>query len=904
MKKENIMTDYTSMLTLAQAHGYSSFTELQQRAFEAPETHNEERDLFVMGETSSGKTLIPLLLYAAAVEDAEHSGMARPKLLFVVPYRALAAQKTKEIRRFFRDKNMTITQSTGEFRQDDAAIQAGNVDVAVVICEKVYRYAAKDSAFLSLYDYLVLDEIGLLNNPDRGIRLDFIIAWAKNQRNLLGRPRTVALATPFFDWSAYIKNYDFLEIRSNGRPVQLNTTTAIYSPNGILEIVGKSDFLHTSRIVSQQQYDNLLRKFDTPEFSCIATGGKCAALTPCRHDLTLTCPVTGKQCSSPIEIVTERNPNVFKYMLLKICREHLQKGHQILIFINNREDVRSYCRYLYRQLADLLPPTPPAEVCKAQILSTCGLEGEDVFGILEEGSSDVDLEFYRAFASGVGFHSAALPNELRTYVEDKLLNSQKKEMRIVCSTETLAFGVNSSVDVVVVANLQKQEGMEVRPLTLNEHRNYVGRSGRLRRDTDAADITGYVYNLVHQKQRAIWEEMLAGAETTERLYSLFHTDTDRRMPFFLLNLLPTDSEHGVSVSELASIVCQLPQDGSFTPDLIVGKVRQAMRYLEKHGLACAVRTSSFGRGAQTPTEVLYRPTALGVRLRGYIIGSEDYETLLAAIEEFLGGVFLDFDKTTFLYRILQTNHATTGLNSIFSASETRCDINETREYIRNVTASPNARLEWLDECRNERTLFVLAALLAWSEGESAKMLYRKFGVHYALLSRLAEQLAYLLEITREVLPARMEKIWAERRKFYAKLSVAAEDDFLCEVDNKIQTTNQLIVSIQYGINMDVASDLLRYLNEKAALGNSAAAEKAEELALEHIHPGSARTHRRIGIRYNFFRNPPVIDESQAEARNNLRSQYIQYQKDVYNMGPLITDFFRTTLGQAFELYSH
>ncbi len=895
------MTDYTSMLALAQAHGYTSFTELQQRAFEAPETHDEQRDLFVMGETSTGKTLIPLLLYASAVEDAERRGMARPKLLFVVPYRALAAQKTKEIRRFFRDKNMTITQSTGEFRQDDAAIQAGNVDVAVVICEKVYRYAAKDSSFLSLYDYLVLDEIGLINNPDRGIRLDFIIAWAQNQRNLVGRPRTVALATPFFDWSAYIDHYHFHAVRAEGRPVRLNTTTAIYTHSGISEIIGQSDCLRTARVISQRQYDNLIQKFGTPEVRCIAMEKKCAATTPSRHDLTLACPLTGSPCTSPIEIVPDRNPNVFKHILLKICREHLQKGHQILIFINNREDVRSTCRYLYHQLSDLLPPAPPAEDCKAQILSACGLEGEDVYGILEDGSSDVDLEFYRAFASGVAFHSAALPNELRSYVEDKLL--ENREMRIVCSTETLAFGVNSTVDVVVVANLQKQEGIEVRPLTLNEHRNYVGRTGRLRRNTDAADVAGYVYNLVNEKQRAIWENMLADGETTERLYSLFHTDTDRRMPFFLLNLLPTDSERGLSVSELADIVCRLPQDGSISPGQIVGTVRRAMQYLKRHGLVNTFRPTALGRGAVTSDEPLYRPTSLGVRLRGYIIGSEDYETLLSAIEEFVGGVFLEFDKSTFLYRILQTNHATAGLNSIFSASETRCNTNETRDYIRSVAASANVNLGWLDECRDERILFVLAALLAWSEGESSKMLYREFGVHYALLSKLAEQISYLLEITREVLPARMEQLWNERQSSYEKYHITI-DDFFCEVQNKIEATQQLIASIQYGINIGISSELLRYLNKRASLGNSIAAKLEAELSLEHVQPESARKLRRIGVRYKFFRNPPVIDESQAEARNNLRSQYIQYRKDVNDMGPLITDFFRETLGNAFERYSH
>lgn len=893
------MTDYSSLQVLAKAHGYTSFTDLQQRAFESPETHDESRDLFIMGETSSGKTLIPLLLYAAAVEDAERNSGKRPKLLFVVPYRALAAQKTEEIRRFFNEKNMKIVQSTGEFRQDDTAIQAGNVDVAVVICEKVYRYAAKDSAFLSRYDYLVLDEIGIINNPDRGIRLDFIIAWAKGCHQLSARPRTIALATPFYDWSAYVDHYDFHAVRSDGRPVSLNTTTALYTRYGITEVMGEG-CLHTTRIVSQNYYDSLIQKHEAPQLACIRTGNPCSIHVPCRYDPTLACPITGERCTSPIDIVLNKNPNVFKFMLRKICREHLQKGHQILVFVNNREDVRSYCRFLYHELADLLPPAPPAEECKAKILAECGLEGEDVFGILEEGISEMDMEYYRAFASGVGFHSAALPNELRTYVENKLLESS--EMRIVCSTETLAFGVNSAVDVVVVANLQKQEGIEVRPLTLNEHRNYVGRAGRLRRGTNAADRTGHVYNLVHESQRSIWENMLASGETSERLYSLFHTDADRRMPFFLLNLLPTDGERGISAGELSETVCRLPQDGSVTPDQIMGKVRQALRYLEKHELVSTVHTPSFGRGATASAESLYRPTTLGVRLRGYIIGSEDYDTLLAAIGEFIDGVFLDFNKSTFLFRIMQTNHAKTGLNSIFSSSETCCDISETRRYIRRLTPL-NTHLGWLDTCNDKRTLSVLAALLAWSEGESAKTLYRRFGVHYALLSRLAEQLSYLLEITREVLPARMEHLWTERHRTYEKLHITI-DDFLSEVHNKLEATKRLIVSIQYGINIDMASELMEYLNEQADRGNSTAAALADELSIEHVNPKSARIHRKIAMRYNFFRNPPVIDESQPESLNKLRSQYIQYQKDIYAMGALITDFFRKGLGQAFEPRLH
>lgn len=200
-KRKVIKVDYKCIKRLANDHGYTSFTALQEDTFSNPETFSH-RNLFVIGQTSTGKTLIPVLLYAQALREAEKAEDPKPKMLFAVPYRALAAQKVQELYQFFGRQDLKIVQSTGEFRQDDESIIKAQVDIAVIITEKAFKYQARDEKFFSQYDYLVLDEVGLIDSVDRGVRLDFVFAWAHNSKRQYGHPRTIALATPFYDWSA------------------------------------------------------------------------------------------------------------------------------------------------------------------------------------------------------------------------------------------------------------------------------------------------------------------------------------------------------------------------------------------------------------------------------------------------------------------------------------------------------------------------------------------------------------------------------------------------------------------------------------------------------------------------------------------------------------------------------
>lgn len=871
---------------MASDHGYSSFTALQEDAFSNFETFSD-RNLFIIGQTSTGKTLIPVLLYAQALREAEKAGEPKPKILFAVPYRALAAQKVQELHQFFDGQDLQIVQSTGEFRQDDGAILRAQVDIAVIITEKAFKYQARDESFFSQYDYLVLDEVGLVDNADRGIRLDFVFAWAHNSKRQYGRPRTIALATPFYDWSAYVNSYDFVTVRRDDRPVKLKETDIVYTKNSILD-VGNSDFLKPTRMESAQRVERLRQKYhENATIRCDFTGRLCLVQEPARTNREENCPFQPGPCTAELEYVPEGCAPGQRYILLKICREHLKRGHQILIFVNDREQVKILCRVLYQQLRDLLPTPPEPKLCRQEILAKSGLEAEDVFGILESGEDDsLELEFYESFKAGVGFHSAALPNELRTYVENRFLSS--REMQIVCSTETLAFGVNSAVDVVILADLKKQDEGEHRFLTMNEFRNYAGRAGRMKPGLNPEEALGYVYTLIPLTSKDEWEEIRRSEATPDKLYSRLHSDDGQQLAFYLLNMLPDNNSTGMTVQELAQLLAALPQDGTATAEQLQHKVENALKFLCKQELATISRTRSMGRCASNDQKRYCLTAGRGSSLRGFSIGKDDYIQILQALKEYTG-IFTDPDNVTFLYRLLQTKHAVRGLNNVYSKSETRLSISELRKDIRS-RASKEHTLMWLDQCSNEKVLSILAAILAWGNGESAKSLYRQYGIHYALINKLADQIGYLIEIAVEILPFHMQKIWEEKPELYSRIELDVET-FTDQVSKKSEKLHDLFISIYFGVNTRIAREYLEFLLLKQ---EPEAQDLARELSLESLNPKSARKLRKLAMRYLFFAKPPEIDQTDTVAWHNYRSQRHQYQLDVKNkMGPYTEEFFRS-----------
>ena len=100
---------------------------------------------FIIGSTSSGKTLIPLVCYKTDKRRFER----KAKLLYLVPYRALATQKEREFIQKFSEERIIV--STSEYCSEDVNVMNGNCDIAIVIYEKVFMFLSNDKNFLVQY---------------------------------------------------------------------------------------------------------------------------------------------------------------------------------------------------------------------------------------------------------------------------------------------------------------------------------------------------------------------------------------------------------------------------------------------------------------------------------------------------------------------------------------------------------------------------------------------------------------------------------------------------------------------------------------------------------------------------------------------------------------------------------
>ncbi len=902
------MSQYTNYLDLAKQHNILAFTALQEKAFRSECISDSEKNLFVIGETSSGKTLIPLLLYEMALIEAQRLVSPCPKMLFVVPYRALAAQKKLELDQFFEKYGLNIVQSTGEFREYDLNIQFGHVDVAVMITEKVFKFQARTEEFLSKYDFLVLDEVGLIGNAERGIYFDFLFAWGFNTHRRTKKLRMIALGTPFYNWNLYIKYYDLYPIFTNAeRAVPLENNTIFFNRGGISRVEGDCDIVYRTAIWSASKLKKIETVHDQALVKCSEFDFLCPIRVPCRSDCSLSCEKIKGPCTSPVMVLSE-GINVQRYILQQICRHHLLQGHQVLIFVNNREEVISLSMFLYQslrqmpELAKIFPLPPSVEVCRKAVLEECGLNSDDVYGILEyEDGTEIKRECYQAFISGIAFHSAALPNELRTYVEMKLLAN--REMKIVCSTETLAFGINSSVDVVIIASLTKQEDGFVRMLTMNEYCNYIGRAGRLCIGVDTSQLKGTVYTLVRDSQKEVWDKIRT--EPLPCLNSMFYNDADEKMPFFLLNLIPDNTKDGVNYCQFLEIVGMMPRDNANTDEILEVYVKNAVGFLTRHGLLEKISNPvSRGRGKKVGDSVYYL-TKLGSRLRGYILEKSDYEKLKYFVKDYVNSVYLEPDRITFIYQLLCTKHASSALKGVFENSDSKISFETLCDYIRSkgTESTIDWPPAWLTKS-NEKNLFVLAAILAWCDGESAKSIYNRYGIHYALISRFSERISYLVEIAKELIPESME---LKRREFMKKWTLIAgrnqlpamgwmeDESFMNQCEEKIVGAERLAVSLYFGINTVIHKEVMDYLEQNG--------EESLELvacySLDSLSPVTAREFRKIVLAYTFFgRNMPQKWKS-SEERNDYMSLRRQRYLEVKNIHPVIFRFFVSKFGNTF-----
>lgn len=179
----------------------------------------------VVAPTSSGKTFIGEV---AAIKTAL---IDQKKCAYLVPMKALVNDKYYDFVRKYDEYGIRIARSCGDIQDDDSAIARNKFDIAVFTNEKFLYWILANPQFIERLGLVVIDELQLITEGDRGVTLEFLLTLLKEARNQNNFPQLIGLSATLGDLNSFDKWLNAAEIRSAQRPVPLLEGTMDYSGN-------------------------------------------------------------------------------------------------------------------------------------------------------------------------------------------------------------------------------------------------------------------------------------------------------------------------------------------------------------------------------------------------------------------------------------------------------------------------------------------------------------------------------------------------------------------------------------------------------------------------------------------------------------------------------------------------
>lgn len=152
------------------------------------------RSLLVCTPTASGKTLIAELAALKSIIEG------RGKAVYIVPLKALASEKYKDFKRRY-DKIAKIALSMGDIDSADPFL--ADYDLIVTTSEKLDSLIRHNSPWLSGIATVIVDEIHLLNDHERGPTLEILLTILKQllkNAQFIGLSATIGNAKELAEW--------------------------------------------------------------------------------------------------------------------------------------------------------------------------------------------------------------------------------------------------------------------------------------------------------------------------------------------------------------------------------------------------------------------------------------------------------------------------------------------------------------------------------------------------------------------------------------------------------------------------------------------------------------------------------------------------------------------------------
>ena len=369
--------------------------------------------------TASGKSLVAYL--AILQQLLVHAPGSRA--FYLVPLKALAAEKVEELRQAGDFLGLTIGMAVGD--RTGETVSLDDADIVVATSEKFDSLMRNKTDFLNRVSIVVADEVHLIHDRSRGPTMEVNLARVKHERpeaQILALSATVGNADQIAKWLGAKR------IQSDWRPVVLRYGTVC---DGLVE--------PRLQVGPDKEKMQLPPPFELPE--------------------------AGEE-------------------LRNVLLSTIQDSGQILIFRGTRRYAEGSAtklgKWMFKRMQTWLkdPEEKPESLDIEERLSALAEVARNIEG--SEESTMMGERLAEALRGGVAFHHAGLTSSQRKIIEDAFRN---RLLFAICATPTLAAGVNLPARRVVVRDLSRWEDGLSRPLPRMEVHQMLGRAGRPRYDS-------------------------------------------------------------------------------------------------------------------------------------------------------------------------------------------------------------------------------------------------------------------------------------------------------------------------------------------------------------------------------------------------------------------------------------
>ncbi|GGI48274.1 ATP-dependent RNA helicase HelY [Agromyces flavus] len=408
---------------------------------------DDGRSVLVAAPTGAGKTVVAEFAVYLAMQSGDQ------KVFYTTPIKALSNQKYQEFVDTWGARNVGLL--TG-----DTNINSG-ARIVVMTTEVLRNMLYADSPLLDRLAYVVMDEVHYLADRFRGAVWEEVIIHLPEAVRLVSLSATVSNAEEFGDWLQAVRGETDV-IVSEQRPVPLEQHVLVGAK--LVDLFDSSGQAATHRV--------------NPELQRLARAGGRSIQGRSQRGRRGSDRGRFHGPGGGLGGGRAERPEVVELLRGK----HLLPA---IVFIFSRAG----CDQAVRQ------------VLRSGIRLTDAVERDEIRAIVEERARmlrDEDLavlgywEWLEGLQRGVAAHHAGMLPTFKEVVEDLF---QRKLLKVVFATETLALGVNMPARSVVLEKLEKFNGEARVPITPGEYTQLTGRAGRRGIDVEGHSVIQWVDGL-------------------------------------------------------------------------------------------------------------------------------------------------------------------------------------------------------------------------------------------------------------------------------------------------------------------------------------------------------------------------------------------------------------------------